>query len=99
MKQDKELYKKAYNAYISVCGLIEGMTFEDGYKYFEEFDYNVLNKNDERFDINFDVACLTINNVNGKCSVNDKSIEVYDGLDCLGNFTAEECANLGEVEE
>ena len=97
--EKKELFKQAYNDYLSICFAVNGQDFEESKKIlWEMYNEQAINEDDEMYDCNFGACCFTIKNENGKAFICDNSIEVYDDCDCLGNYTAKEIAELGEID-
>lgn len=79
---DKELYKKAFNDWISLCAIVNGEDYHQAIKELENDFYDITYSDDELTDINFGTCCFTINNENGKAFVNDNSIEIWNDEDC-----------------
>lgn len=105
---EQEIFNHAYHDYMGACSLINGMAWDDCYKFCKDMGYDVfnLNENNKMFDINFGVACLTIHaswkNETLNAYVLENSIEVYDdnGLShCLGSYTIDDIIKLGNVED
>jgi len=95
-----ELFKQAYNDYLSICALVEGEDFEKSYNDIQEIEPDVMNKDDELYDINFGVCCFTIQNIKGRAQVAYTSIEVWDSdTGLVGNFTINEIAEKGGIKD
>lgn len=100
-RTEKDLFRKAYNDYKSICFAVNGYDFEESKKIlWEWYNEQAFNEDDELYDVNFGTCCFTIFNKNGKAIVGN-SIEVYNDKEdsCLGDFTIDEIAEKGEIEE
>lgn len=97
----KETFEQAYNDWLCACALYNGENFEKLYETIED----AHNYDGELFDFNFGTTCLTINKYDGKNKnkqgfgyVNEYSIEVWQGDNCLGNYNATQLMYLAEIE-
>lgn len=79
---EKEIYKQAFNDWLSLCGLVNNLPYEQAINNLEELKYDITYSDEELTDINFGVYCFTINNIKGKAIVNEKSIEIWNDEDC-----------------
>jgi hypothetical protein len=83
----KEICKQAYNDYLSLCALVNGVDFEKSKK---ELSEPPMNETEKRYDVNFGTCCFTVDNVNGKAFVNEYSIELWEDDDLLDSFSIKE---------
>lgn len=102
-KKDKKLFAKAYDDWLCICACVNGQDYSESQNILKEWYENDIQimtvfRDEDLYDVNFGVCCFTINNKNGKAFVNELSIEVYDGLDCLGCYSVDELAKAGGIE-
>lgn len=89
------IYERAYNDYLSLCGTINGEGFDKSKELIKEYyNINVMERADDHdlYDVNFGTCCFTIKNENGKAFIDDNSVEIYEDADSLG------CFNMKEIE-
>lgn len=99
-------YDMAYDAWLCICACVNGQDFEESKDIIKDwYDIDVMEREDDHnlYDVNFETCCFTIKNVNGKASVDENSIEIYQDdspiSDCLGSFTIKEIADRCELDE
>ena len=89
---DEQCYAQATKDYEYLCQLFNGKSFKECVTLCKKNKFDFFHEDGELFDINYGVACFTINNENGMGVVNPNSIEVWnDSEDAwLGTYTLKE---------
>ena len=101
----KETFKQAYNDWLCICACVNGLDYNKSQSEIKEWydkDIQVMTRSDDKelYDVNFGVCAFTINKTkNNKAWVNEQSIEVYDGLDCLGCYSVQDLMKLGGIKD
>ena len=97
---DRQLFAKAYDDWLCLCACVNGQDFEQSKKEIKEwYDIDVMEREDDQdlYDVNFGVCAFTVWNTKGKAFISEDSIEVYDDIDYLGQFTIKEIMKRGGI--